>query len=145
MKKSIIFFIVSFALAVLNGYFFNYINNAFIHIKNDINLNEFSKVETIIIVIILAPLLETLIFQHIIYLFLKKLKVKNDILCIFIMSLLFSLMHWYNWLYVVMIFFSGLILNNLYVYYYKNNSKYFFILTFLFHSLFNLYGFLFVV
>lgn len=43
-----------------------------------------------------------------------------------------------------MTFFGGLILNNLYIYYYKH-AKYSFILTVLFHALFNLYGLLFVL
>ncbi|SMO35785.1 hypothetical protein SAMN06265171_101257 [Chryseobacterium rhizoplanae] len=142
--KKIIIFIVSFAAALLNGYFFNYINNAYFQIESN-NTENFSQIEKIIIILMIAPILETLIFQHILYLVLKKIKIQNDILCIVIMSIIFSSMHYYNWLYMVMTFFGGLILNNLYLYYYKHNNKYCFILTVLFHALFNLYGYLFIM
>ncbi|WP_353955292.1 CPBP family intramembrane glutamic endopeptidase [uncultured Chryseobacterium sp.] len=146
MKKLIIFFIISFILAVLNGYFFNYINDAYLHFNVNYNKHQnISKNELNFIAICIAPILETLIFQHILYLILKKIKIQNDVICIVVMSVVFSSMHHYNWLYIVMTFFGGLILNNLYVYYYKHNNKYSFILTVFFHSLFNLYGFLFIM
>ncbi|CEJ70764.1 CAAX amino terminal protease self-immunity [Chryseobacterium oranimense G311] len=147
MKKLVIFFIISFALAVLNGYFFNYINDSYLHF--DVNYNKhqnISKNELSFIAIFVAPFIETLVFQHLPYLVLTRwIKLKNELLCIVIMSMIFSSMHYYNWLYIVMTFFGGLILNNLYVYYYKHARRYSFILTAIFHVLFNLYGFLFVM
>lgn len=147
MKKRILFFLISFVLAVLNGYFFNYINNAYLHF--DVNYNKFqniSKNELNFIAIFVAPFIETFIFQYLPYLILSKwIKINNKALCIIIMSIIFSSMHYYNWLYIVMTFFGGIILNNLYIYYHKHTYKYSFILTVLFHSLFNLYGFLFIV
>lgn len=147
MKKLVIFFIISFVFAVLNGYFFNYINDTYLHF--DVNQNKnpnISKHELNFIAIFVAPFIETLVFQYLPYLVLTKwIKLKNELFCIIIMSIIFSSMHYYNWLYIVMTFFGGLILNNLYVYYYKNARKYSFILTTIFHVLFNLYGFLFVM
>lgn len=146
MKKLIIFFIISFILAVLNGYFFNYINDTYLHFNVNYNKHQnISKNELNFIAICIAPILETLIFQHILYLILKKIKIQNNVMCIIIMSIVFSSMHYYNWLYIVMTFFGGLILNNLYVYYYKYNNKYSYILTVFFHALFNLYGYLFIM
>jgi hypothetical protein len=55
----------------------------------------------------------------------------------------FSQVHWYNWLYVIMTFFGGLILNSFYVKINNNSPKYSYAFTALFHALFNLYGFLF--
>ncbi|WP_449401472.1 CPBP family intramembrane glutamic endopeptidase [Chryseobacterium wanjuense] len=147
MKKLIVFFIVSFALATLNGYFFNYINDTYLHF--DVNYNKhqnISKSELNFVAICIAPIVETLIFQYFLYLILIKwINIKNNMFCIIIMSIFFSSMHYYNWLYVIMTFFGGLILNNLYVYYHKHLPEYSFILTVFFHSLFNLYGYLFIM
>ncbi|CAM2888494.1 hypothetical protein DRF59_07770 [Chryseobacterium flavum] len=147
MKKLIIFFLISFALALLNGYFFNYINDTYLHF--DVNYNKYqniSKNELIFISVFIAPFLETFIFQHLPYLILTKwIKVSNTVFCIIIMSIIFSSVHYYNWLYIIMTFFGGIILNNLYIYYSKHSCKYSFILTVLFHSLFNLYGLLFIM
>lgn len=147
MKKLIIFFIISFLFAILNGYFFNYINDSYLHFDVDQNKNpNISKNELNFIAIFAAPFIETLVFQYIPYVVLTKcIRLKNELLCIIVMSIIFSSMHYYNWLYIVMTFFGGLILNNLYVYYYKHSRKYSFILTAIFHVLFNLYGFLFVM
>ncbi|PWN70583.1 CPBP family intramembrane metalloprotease [Chryseobacterium phosphatilyticum] len=145
MKKLIIFFIISFALAVLNGYFFYYINNSYVHF--DVNQNQnISKHELSFIAIFIAPFIETLVFQYLPYMLLTKvMMIKNKSLCILIMSLIFASMHYYNWLYIIMTFFGGIILNNLYIHYFRHTPKYSFILTVFFHALFNLYGFLFVI
>ncbi|WP_376779800.1 CPBP family glutamic-type intramembrane protease [Chryseobacterium flavum] len=147
MKKLIIFFLISFALALLNGYFFNYINDTYLHF--DVNYNKYqniSKNELNFISVFIAPFLETFIFQYLPYLILTKwIKIRNTVFCIIIMSIIFSSMHYYNWLYIIMTFFGGIILNNLYIYYSKHSCKYSFILTVLFHSLFNLYGLLFIM
>ncbi|TZF99976.1 CPBP family intramembrane metalloprotease (plasmid) [Chryseobacterium panacisoli] len=147
MKKTVIFFIISFALALLNGYFFNYINDVYFHF--DVNQNKhtnISKDELNFIAIFIAPFLETFLFQYLPYLILSKwIKLNNKAFCIIIMSIIFASMHYYNWLYIVMTFFGGIILNNLYIYYNKYVHTYSFILTVLFHALFNLYGFLFIM
>ncbi|MGI9580926.1 CPBP family glutamic-type intramembrane protease [Chryseobacterium sp. RRHN12] len=99
-NKGTLIFIISFTLAVLNGYFFNYINDAYLHFNVNYNKHQnISKNELNFIAICIAPILETLIFQHILYLILKKIKIKNDVICIIIMSIVFSSMHYYNWLY----------------------------------------------
>lgn len=147
MKRLIIFFLISFVSAVLNGYFFNYINDTYFHF--DVNYNKsqnISKNELNFIAIFIAPFLETFLFQYLPYLILSKwIRLSNKVFCIIIMSAIFASMHYYHWLYIVMTFFGGIILNNLYIYYNKHAHSYSFILTVLFHSLFNLYGFLFIM
>lgn len=147
MKKLLFFFIISFSLALLNGYFFNYINDIYFHFDvNQSRHNNISKEELNFIAIFIAPFLETFLFQYLPYLVLSKwMRIKNRILCIIIMSSIFASMHYYNGLYIAMTFFGGIILNNLYIYYNKHAYQYSFILTVLFHGLFNLYGFLFIM
>ncbi|WP_114819288.1 type II CAAX prenyl endopeptidase Rce1 family protein [Chryseobacterium sp. KLBC 52] len=147
MKKLLLFFIISFSLALLNGYIFNFINDTYFHFDiNQNRHNNISKEELNFIAIFIAPVLETFLFQYIPYLVLCKwMRIKNRILCIIIMSIIFASMHYYNGLYIVMTFFGGIILNNLYIYYNKHAHQYSFILTALFHGLFNLYGFLFIM
>ena len=147
MKKMFIFFVLSFALALLNGYFFNYINDTYLHFNVNYNKHQnISKKELNIIAIFVAPIIETLVFQYLPYLILTKwIGIKNKLFCIIIMSIIFSSMHYYNWLYITMTFFGGIILNNLYIYYNKHAHTYSFILTVLFHALFNLFGFLFIM
>ncbi|MGR3856104.1 CPBP family intramembrane glutamic endopeptidase [Chryseobacterium indologenes] len=147
MKKLMIFFLISFVLAVLNGYFFNYINDTYLHF--DVNYTKsqnISKNELNFIAVFVAPFIETFIFQYLPYLILSKwIRLNNKAFCIIIMSIIFASMHYYNWLYITMTFFGGIILNNLYIYYHKQIPHYSFILTVLFHMLFNLYGFLFIM
>jgi len=142
--KNFYFFVSFFSLSLVNGYIFQFLSNNIFHIKNN-KIDDFSQIEKIIVIMIIAPILETLIFQHILYILLKKIKIKNDIICIIIMSLIFSQVHWYNWLYVIMTFIGGLILNSFYIKINNNTPKYSYAITVLFHALFNLYGFLFVM
>ncbi|SMO62120.1 CAAX protease self-immunity [Chryseobacterium rhizoplanae] len=147
MKKTVTIFIISFALALLNGYFFNYINDTYLHFNvNYYKHQNITKNELHFIAIFVAPFIETLVFQYFLYLVLTKwIGIKNKYFCIIIMSIIFASMHYYNWLYIVMTFFGGIILNNLYIYYNKHVHPYSFILTVLFHALFNLFGFLFIM
>jgi hypothetical protein len=132
-------------LAILNGYFFDFINNKFFHFTSDENgLSGFSTTSKFIIVVLITPLIETLIFQFIPIEFLKRTKWSKPLFLILVPSLIFSMMHYYHFIYVIMTFVGGIILN----YYYlemQKISKYPFLLTALLHSLYNLYGFLFVV
>lgn len=147
MKKLLVFFIISFALALLNGYFFNFLNDTYFHFDVNQNRNKnISKEELNFIAIFIAPFLETFLFQHLPYLVLSKwMRIRNRVLCIIIMSIIFASMHYYNGLYIVMTFFGGIILNNLYIYYFRHAHAYSFMLTVFFHGLFNLYGFLFIM
>ncbi len=143
-KKIFKIFFFSLLYAILNGYFFNFINDNFIHFENK-KYDDFSKNEMFFISVVFAPVMETIFCQLLLYKFLRVIKIKNDNLNIFIMSFIFSQLHWFHWNYVVMVFFSSLALNYLYVKVFKlKNELIAFILTVLLHSLYNLYGFLFV-
>ncbi|MCV9932284.1 CPBP family intramembrane metalloprotease [Flavobacterium sp. LS1R47] len=133
-------------VAILNGYLFNWINDTYFNYSNESEngLKNFSGLGKFVIVVILAPILETLIFQFTPNEILEKLKVRSYFLKITIPSLLFSLAHFYHPIYIVMSFIAGIILNKYYIDT-KNETRLFFILTVLLHSAYNLYGYLFVV
>lgn len=133
-------------VAILNGYFFNWINDTYFNYSNETEngLKTFSGLGRFGIVVILAPILETLIFQFTPNEILEKLKVRSYFLKITIPSLLFSLVHFYHPIYIVMTFIAGILLNKYYIDT-KNETRLFFILTVLLHSTYNLYGYLFVV
>lgn len=138
-------FIFAFFLTIINGYFFNFLNDNFFHLKRKMP-KDISTTEIEFVAIIIAPVIETLLFQVILYYVLATiLKIKNDIFCTIFMSILFALMHNYHWLYIVTTFFSGVIINIFYISIQKIKPNYSYILTVLIHALYNLYGALFVV
>ena len=146
MKYKYLFIITTSILTIiiLNGYFFNYINDNFFHYENneENGLTNLSLPIKYVIIVVIAPLIETFIFQMIPSIVLNMLKIESKYLLIIIPSLLFSLGHIYNPIYMCMTFIGGVFLN---IYYYeskKYNHHYFF-LTALIHSFYNLYGMLF--
>jgi len=141
--KNFYTFILFFILAVVNGYFFNFINDYYFHIETKLPTG-ISQKEMAFLAVFVAPFLETLIFQYLLHAGLTKvLNVKSNLVCVLLMSFVFSQIHWYNWLYVIMTFFSGIILNSFYITF-LNRTRYYFMLTVLFHALYNLYGVLFI-
>lgn len=136
---------ICLALSITNGYLFNYINDKFYQYSSNGNgLNDFSKTAKFLIVVLFAPIIETFISQFCPIELMKNFKITNRAILIIIPSFLFSLMHQYHPIYMGMTFFSGLIL----CYYYleiQKTTKYSYFLTALLHSLYNLYGFIFVV
>lgn len=142
--KIYIIFVGYLIVAILNGYFFNFLNDTFFHFTNP-KFDRLSQRETFFLAVIIAPIVETLIFQVLVYKSLLYFGIKNNYICIVIMSIIFSQMHWYYWLYVVMTFVSGLIINSFYVKLMKlRNTALAFILTMALHLCYNLYGVLFV-
>lgn len=136
------FFLFLF-FSICNGYFFNYLNNSFFQLHNDL-FEGLSSFELAFLSVLVAPIIETILFQFLLYKMLKtSLSIRNDAICIIIMSIIFSQLHWYHWLYVLMTFTGGMILNIYYVSSLKQ-SRYSLILTILLHSTYNLYGVLFV-
>lgn len=133
-------------LAILNGYFFNWINDTFFNYNNNFEngLKDFSIIEKFIIIIIVGPIIETLIFQYLPNEALEKLKVINKKILIIMPSILFAACHYYKPIYIVMTFFSGILLNTFYIKC-KTQTNLYFVLTVLLHSMYNLYGYLFVV
>ena len=143
-KKVAQIFFVLLLIKILNGYFFGYINDRFFKLENRA-FDILSEGELFFAVTVVAPIIETLIFQYGLHRFLRYLKVKNTLILICLMSLVFSLGHNYHWLYMVAIFFNGLILNYLYINTLENRGELVAVLlTALIHSLYNLFGFLFL-
>lgn len=137
------YFIIYLGLAILNGYIFNFFNNYFINAEID-SFEKYSLLETVFLGVFVAPIVETFFLQFLLFKLLSEyFKIKNNIICILTMSFIFSQIHWYHWLYVIMTFFSGLILNKFYVTFHSSHKNIFWI-TALLHSLYNLYGILFV-
>jgi len=147
IQKIIFLFILLFAIAILNGYLFNYINNIYFNYKSNGNdLNDFKPILKLTIIVILAPIIETLVFQYLPNKLLNKLGVKNEFLLVFIPAMIFGLVHFYFWLYAISAFVGGILLNFLYLYIKNKNQIYVSLLiVFLFHSFYNLYGYLFVM
>ena len=145
VKKITLLTAVCLALAILNGYFFNFINDKFFHFTSDENGLAHLPIEAkLAIIVFLAPIIETVIFQFIPIEILKNTKLRNPVFLILIPSLIFAGAHWYHFIYIIMAFVGGIILNYYYVETQKI-SKYSFLLVVLLHSLYNLYGFIFVV
>lgn len=137
-----LFFILLF-LAILNGYFYQFINDTFVHYENT-SFHEISIGEEFFLVVLFAPIVETIILQFCLYQLLALTKVKSFHFYLIVMGFVFSQIHWYHWLYVLMTFSSGLLINYLYLkvlFKTKNQTKAVF-LTILFHASYNLFGFL---
>lgn len=143
-KKIIQFFFLSLLFKILNGYIFNYLNQTVFLLETPF-FEETPANELFFLVVVFAPIFETLICQLLLYRLLKHLKIKNTLIIVILMSFVFSQGHWYHWLYVVGTFVNGLFLNYFYIYIYKNKNELIAVLlTIALHASYNLYGFLFV-
>lgn len=132
-------FILTLVLKILNGHLFDFLNNNYFKLE-DAEIQELEKQNGfIILAVIVAPIVETLIFQLGLNELLIKLKVKSNFLLLFVPGVVFALSHSYNWLYVIFTFSGGLMLNWFYLYA-KAHGKYAFWWTVLLHSFYNLYG-----
>lgn len=82
-----------------------------------------SKFEEFFLVVFLAPLIETLIFQHVVISYLSKKFPKSIVLSILFSSLLFGLSHFYSQVYIFKTFLSGLLFGTLYLVVSVKNSS----------------------
>ncbi|RNA61518.1 CPBP family intramembrane metalloprotease [Chryseobacterium nematophagum] len=146
MKKILNLLFISFILSVINGYIFLFLNRSYFHLRNN-KIQDLSQIELGFLSLIIAPIIETIIFQFLLYAILNSIfKIKNEYLIIVLMSTAFSLSHTYNWLYMCSTFIGGILLNNFYIKVLKmKNKNYAVWLTIFFHFLYNLYGFLFTM
>ncbi len=143
-KKFIQLFFLILLFKIINGYVFTYINHRFFKLENAI-FEELSEKEMFFLAVVLAPIIETLIFQLFLYRLLDKTRINNMPIIIILMSFAFSQAHWYHWLYVVAAFINGIFLNYFYLYTYKKKNELIAVLlTIVLHSSYNLFGFLFV-
>jgi hypothetical protein len=138
-------FIYALGILIVNGYLFHYMEQIFF--PNYVHTGPFTQNESrlfiFVVSCVIAPLLETYLFQVLPYTLLNKVGVRNNYLLLFLSPIVFGLYHNYNPLYQVGTFVSGLILNYSYIFY-KLNFKHAFFIIALLHSAYNLYGFLFV-
>ena len=143
-KKVIQLFFLVLLFKIINGYVFTYINHRFFKLENAI-FEELSVKEMFFLAVVLAPIIETLIFQLFLYRLLDKTRINNTSIIIILMSFAFSQAHWYHWLYVVASFINGLFLNYFYVWIIKNKNELIAVLlTIALHTSYNLFGFFFV-
>ncbi|MCB2361671.1 type II CAAX prenyl endopeptidase Rce1 family protein [Clostridium estertheticum] len=105
----------------------------------DVAISNSSLIEAFIVAVIIAPLIETLIFQYAIIKYLRKLNIlKNrNLIIILISAILFGLAHTYNLQYVIHTFFIGILLAYSFVVYEKKESSPFWTVCAI-HSLRNL-------
>lgn len=143
VREGLVFF-ASLIAAIINGYIFNYINEIFYHYtSNDNGLSEFNKFTKFLIIIFIAPLVETWVFNQLPNLALKKINISSEFILIVLPSILFSLFHLYHPIYAIMAFVGGLIINFYYIHC-QRKKMVAFLMVALLHASYNLYGFLFV-
>lgn len=143
-KKIIQYFILLLLLKILNSYLFNYLNENYFLFENPI-FEEIPSNELFFMVVVFAPIIETLIFQYLLFSLLIQMRIKNTLIIVLLMSVAFSIAHWYHLLYLVAAFVNGFFLNYFYVYVNKyRNELIAVLLTIALHASYNLYSFLFV-
>lgn len=145
--KNVIFFLfcIHLLVSILNGHLFNFLNERFFHLSSENEVvNGYGAVGQFFLMVILAPVIETILYNYYPVKLLEYLKVQKRFLLILLPSILFAASHFYNSLYVVMTFFGGLIMNNFYLMA-KARTTYAIYWIMILHALYNLYGYLFVV
>lgn len=125
-------------LGLLESLFSSFLNTFFQ--LNSSGLNFESKTELFIVVVVVAPLIETFIFQFLIF-YLMSLLTKNKIAILLTSALLFGLSHSYSLLYILSGCMGGLLLGYAYLIF-QVRKKYSFWTVSVIHSLNNLYLFL---
>ena len=138
-KKNIslvfLFYLTNLTLTLFCSFFVDFFEGPYTN--NELFYN--SKIQLIISVIFIAPLLETFIFQYLIFIIFRKYNINNFIfLCV--SSFLFSLVHLYkyeNLLEIINIFFIGIILAYAYLLFTKKEKSSAFKNVYLIHLLYN--------
>lgn len=141
--KLVRLFVIYLAIAIINGYLFNFLANES-NIEVDYGFEKVNLIVKFLAIVVLAPVLETYLINYYPIKILEKWKVKSKIVLIIIPSIIFSLFHYYNLIYVCMAFFGGLIMNSYYIVNRELSDKAIYWLMLL-HSMYNLFGYLFVV
>ncbi len=141
--KTFKLFLYCLTISIATSYTFVCVNHRFFHFKEeDINGE---KPLGLVLIICIAPLIETIIFQYIMHHILVYIKIRNGWTQIVLMSLVFASFHLYSSFYMLMVFCSSIALNFFYIKTSKVNMLLAVLLTALLHSLYNLFGYLFVV
>lgn len=95
--------------------------------------------EAIFLGCFIAPFIETLIFQALVFFILSKIKFfkENKIFIVIVSAFLFSLAHNYSYIYMLNIFFHGLILEYSYLICYEKKDGFPIFTVMIIHSLYN--------
>lgn len=99
-----------------------------------------TKLEEFFIVVIIAPFIETLIFQYTIISFFLNKRPKAVLFTIAFSAILFGVSHFYSQVYILKTFISGLLFGTLYIVVNAKNSSAIIAVT-LAHSIYNFIGF----
>ena len=136
--QTFIFVLVSHSTVILALPFYLFSENIPLR-----SISEGPKTTSLLLLVIIAPIWETLVYQHVIFKLLQLWSVtkKKYLLYIIISSAVFGLAHNYSTRYVFSAFLSGLLYSFIYFFYHKNTSKAIGS-TALIHSLRNLTAFL---
>jgi uncharacterized protein len=133
-------FFICFFLSIVNCYFFEWINQ-YLHCTLSNPLDKDPIYEQFLIGVLVAPIIETWLFQYLPNKILIKTKITNRYALLIIPGLIFGMAHIsYSWLYGLAMFFAGLVLNFFFLKAQASNRHYFW-LTALLHSFYNLFCF----
>lgn len=131
-------FLSCYLLVIANNFFFEWINN-YINCNLSNPLDKDPIYNQFIMSILIAPVMETLLFQYLPNHILSKIRLTNRYILLIIPGLIFGLAHiGYSWLYALAMFFAGLLINFFFLKA-KSINKYSFWLTALLHGLYNLF------
>ena len=131
-----------FILALANGYFFNWLNDYLQYPVGQQDIVKMSKTNKVLLLIVIGPVLETVLFQYLPISIAQRFTKKKWVI-IFSSSVVFGLGHLYNPVYFTMAFFGGVICSYLFIYS-EERKKSGILFCIVFHSLYNLYGLLFI-
>ena len=137
-------FLLHLAIAIFTAYFFNWLNCNYFNYPNktENGLKDIPENIQKIIIVLIGPIIETFLFQFLPLYFYKSFR--KHFLLLIISCTLFSITHIYNPIYFVFSVFLSINFSLFFIKIRKSTNKSF-VLTVLLHSLFNLYGMLFVV
>lgn len=136
-------FLACLILSFLNSFFFAFIADHYFPEADLLNnpIDKESVPEQLLVACIFAPLLETWLFISLPNHLMNKFGIKSLYLLIIIPALLFGVNHYYNPLYMIAMFFSGVLMSFLYIYCkWINTGRQAFLYVVLLHALYNLYA-----
>lgn len=134
IKFIIIITIATFIISAIFGSIVQILNIE--NSQTQLSISKAPYIVKLVAVGIIAPLLETLVFQHGIIKLLRKRAKNNDLAVIFISALIFGLAHCYNVLYVIHTTLIGVLLAYSYIIYEDKKMNPFWVVVII-HSLRN--------
>lgn len=135
-------FVALFGFLIILDNTYNFLTSYLISLYDEILLDidpyfeGFSLMEIFFLTVIIAPLLETFVFQYLIVEILYKLNI-NDEIIIWVATLAFSLSHYYNFIYILAILFPGFLFSSFYLYLKKRKYKFPFLAVTVLHAISN--------